>query len=243
MPVVAVDNLKIAYNKTMAVKDISFTVDAGEAVGFLGSNGAGKSSTLKVLGGVLNPTGGTVIIDGFAMTDYHSSDKARNLVGYCPDVGGLIPQATLREHIGLSLSFHNRLELWPQALELVSLFDLDYALDNIVSGFSHGMSRRASVILATISSASLLILDEPFDGVDPMGVESVSKVITMAKNAGIAVIVSTHLQDILANLTDEILVMAKGEILGRFPSTELAGPEGVAKYGRILVEAGVKKHA
>lgn len=239
MPVVEVNNLKIAYNKTLAVKDISFTVDAGEAVGFLGSNGAGKSSTLKVLGGVLNPTGGTVIIDGLAMTDYHSSDKARNLVGYCPDVGGLIPQATLREHIGLSLSFHNRLELWPQALELVSMFDLDYALDNIVSGFSHGMSRRASVILATISSASLLILDEPFDGVDPMGVESVSKVIKMAKNAGIAVIVSTHLQDVLANLTDDIVVMAKGEILGRFPSSELTGSEGIARYQRILLEAGV----
>jgi ABC-2 type transport system ATP-binding protein len=241
MPIVEVKDLKIVYNKHTAVDGISFDIEPGQVVGFLGSNGAGKSSTLKVLGGVLNHTSGSVVIDGHAMEDYHSADLARSVVGYCPDVGGLIPQATLREHIGLSLSFHRRLDLWPQALAMVEIFGLTDVLDTVVAGFSHGMSRRASVILATISSFSLLILDEPFDGVDPLGVESVQKVIDMARAAGIAVVVSTHLQDILAKATDEILIMRKGKILDRLPSSQLRGEEGIALYRSIIDKAGNDK--
>lgn len=241
MPIVEVRDLKIVYNKTVAVDGISFNIEPGQVVGFLGSNGAGKSSTLKVLGGVLNHTSGSVKIDGHAMEEYHSADLARAVIGYCPDVGGLIPQATLREHIGLSLSFHRRLDLWEHALAIVEIFGLTDVLDSVVAGFSHGMSRRASVILATISSFSLLILDEPFDGVDPLGVESVQKVIALAKKAGIAVIVSTHLQDILAESTDEILIMSKGKILDRLPSKQLKGSEGVELYRSIIKNAGNDK--
>lgn len=238
MPIVEVRDLKIVYNKTIAVDGISFDIEPGQVVGFLGSNGAGKSSTLKVLGGVLNHTSGSVKIDGHSMEDYHSADLARSVIGYCPDVGGLIPQATLREHIGLSLSFHRRLDLWPQALGMVDIFGLSGELDTVVAGFSHGMSRRASVILAAVSSFSFLILDEPFDGVDPLGVESVQKVIEMAKNAGIAIVVSTHLQDILAKSTDEILIMKKGKILDRLPSQKLAGDAGIEIYRDIISKSG-----
>lgn len=240
MAVVDVENLTIRYHKTLAVNGISFTVEPGEVVGLLGGNGAGKSSTLKVLGGVLNHTSGKVSIDGLEITDYASADAARNVIGYCPDVGGLIPQATLREHIGLSLSLHNRLDLWPQALELVKMFDLEYALDLPSAGYSHGMSRRSSVILATLASSSLLILDEPFDGVDPLGVASVRATIEMAKNAGVAVIVSTHLQDILTESTDRLLIMAKGSILDTVPSREFQGPEGAHRYQETLKKAGSK---
>lgn len=234
MPIVEVDNLKVVYNKMVAVDNISFTVDAGQVVGLLGSNGAGKSSTLKVLGGVLNHSSGSVKIDGHAMENYHEADLARSVIGYSPDVGGLIPQATLREHIGLSLSFHRRLDLWPQALEVAKIMGLYDFLDVVVAGFSHGMSRRASVILAAISSFSLLILDEPFDGVDQSGVPAVQTIIKLAKESGTAVIVSTHLQDVLAQSTDEIFVMNKGHILEKLPSSEFLGVDGIERYKDML---------
>lgn len=237
MSLIEVEKLKVVYDKFVAVKEISFSVEPGETVGFMGRNGAGKSSTLKVLGGVLAPTSGLVKIDGNSMSEYYSAEMARSILGYCPDVGGLSPQATLREHIGLSLSFHRRLDLEPQALEMVRLFNLEKSLDTVVSGFSHGMSRRASVILAAISSFSLLILDEPFDGVDPLGVDSVKQVIKLARDSGVSVVVSTHMQDIITKSVDSIIVMSKGVILEKMPAKELQGEEGIRRYEKLLVDA------
>lgn len=237
MSLVEVEKLKIVYDKKVAVKEISFTIDEGEIVGFMGRNGAGKSSTLKVLGGVLSPTSGRVFIDGNDMSIYNSADRARNIIGYCPDVGGLIPQATLREHIGLSLSMHKRLDLTPQALSIVEMFNLQESLDTVVAGFSHGMSRRASVILAAISSHKLLILDEPFDGVDPLGVESVREIVRLASNNGAGIILSTHMQEHITKTVDNVIVMSKGVILDRLPVEALRGTEGVVKYENMLLKA------
>lgn len=237
MSLVKVEKLRVVYDKFVAVKDISFSIEPGETVGFMGRNGAGKSSTLKVLGGVLAPTSGLVTIDGNSMSEYYSAEIARSILGYCPDVGGLSPQATLREHIGLSLSFHRRLDLEPQAIELVKSFNLEESLDTVVSGFSHGMARRASVILAAISSFSLLILDEPFDGVDPLGVESVKNVVEMAKDNGVSVIISTHMQDVITHSVDSIIVMSKGVILDKLPAEELRGESGIKRYEQLLLKA------
>lgn len=234
MSIVEVSKLRVVYNKKVAVQDIDFTVEAGESVGFMGRNGAGKSSTLKVLGGALSPTSGKVLVDGNDMSDYFESNIARSVTGYCPDVAGLIPQATLREHIGLSLSLHRRLDLWKQSLAMVELFDLEESIDIPVSGYSHGMARRASIILAAISSFSLLILDEPFDGVDRIGVSAVKELVKMANNNGVAVIISTHMQKEITETVDRIIVMGKGSILGSYPSTELQGDAGILKYDNLL---------
>lgn len=231
---ISVSNLTVAYDNKVAVNDISFEVEGGTALGILGSNGAGKSSTLKVLSGVITPTQGEVLIGGYSMTKFHESNEAKMITGYCPDVGGIIPQATLREHIDLTLSLHKRLDMWPAALRLVEQYNLTNELDTIVAGYSHGMSRRASVILATLSSAKVLILDEPFDGVDPLGTDSVCHTIEQAKNAGLAVIVSTHLQSLLSEATDNIMIMTKGKIVTTEPSERFRGKEGELYYQSIL---------
>lgn len=231
---ISVSNLTVAYDNKVAVNDISFELEGGTVLGILGSNGAGKSSTLKVLSGVITPTKGDVLINGYSMTNFHEANEAKMITGYCPDVGGIIPQATLREHIDLTLSLHRRLDMWPAALRLVEQYNLTADLDTVVSGYSHGMSRRASVILATLSSEKVLILDEPFDGVDPLGTDSVKHTITQAKNAGLAVIVSTHLQSLLSEATDNIMVMTKGKILTTEPSEKFREKEGEVYYQTIL---------
>lgn len=234
MTVVSVRDLVIKYNDFTAVNAISFDIKPGQAVGLLGSNGAGKSSSLRVLASVTPPTSGTVVIDGLDMSQPRNVDKGRLLTGYCPDVGGLIKMATPREHIGIMLSARGKLHLWPQALELVDRFNLGEFIDQPTSGFSHGMSRRLSVILAVLSSQRFLILDEPFDGVDPNGVDTTIEIIQEAKEAGLGIVLSTHLQELLVRATDTVLVMNKGNIVATGPSEEFSGAEGTQRYAELI---------
>lgn len=229
---VNVENLKIVYDPTIepAVKGISFTANQGEVLGILGGNGAGKTSTLRVLAGIQPANSGIIQIDDINVNTSEGVEKARQLVGYCPDTAGLIRQATVREHIALALAFHNKTELWPSALDLVEKFGLTDVLDRETMGFSHGMSRRLSVLLAALTAEKVLILDEPFDGVDPIGVQATETIIKHAKEQGLAVIVSTHLLSLLTGVSDRIIVMVKGEIVDQAPSKEFKGVKGTKRY-------------
>jgi ABC-2 type transport system ATP-binding protein len=231
---VNVQDLTIRYGDVTAVNGITFTVEPGERVGILGGNGAGKSSTLRALAGVNPSTSGLIEIAGHDLDDLAALELARGCTGYCPDVGGLIRQATVREHIGLALAMRNTTHLWPQALHLVEQFDLTEVLDRPTTGFSHGMSRRLSVLLAALTATDVLILDEPFDGVDPLGVDATMTAVEQASEHGLAVIVSTHLLDLLTEATERIIVMVRGNIVDDQPSHVFAGPSGKARYTDLL---------
>lgn len=234
---VEVSNLSVKFNGFTAVDDISFSVKPGEVLGILGGNGAGKSTTLKVLGGILKATSGNINIDGYNMLKLDDSQKIRSFTGYCPDVGGLISGLSPREHIKLLLTLHNKEERYEEGLKLVEMFGLTEFIDSPTSGFSHGMSRRLSVLLATLSSERTLILDEPFDGVDPIGVNAINETIIQAKNAGLAVIVSTHLQNLLVNVSDNIVIMKKSKIVAQDSARKFFGKKGERRYKKILSKA------
>lgn len=240
---IIVKNLTVSFNGFIAVNEINFMVKPGEVVGILGANGAGKSTTMKSLAGILRPESGYIQIEDHILTNVKEEEKAKQLLGYCPDVGGLVVGATPREHIQLLLSLHNRPEQYDLGLFLVDKIGLSEFIDTPVGGFSHGMSRRLSVVLATLASTKVLILDEPFDGVDPVGVDAIQAIILEAKAAGLAVVVSTHLQNILTRVTDRIIIMHKGTILNSLPSKQLTGKVGEKRYKKMLEEAEAKVNA
>lgn len=231
---VEIDDLTIRYGKVPAVTDVSFTVESGQVVGLIGGNGAGKSSTLRAVAGVNPPSSGSIHIRGRDLSKPTQAADAHRVTGYCPDVGGLIPRATIRDHISLSLAFRDGAALWAPALELVDQFGLGYALDRTVAGFSHGECRRLSVMLAGIASREVLILDEPFDGVDPLGVEATLKLVSDASAAGVAVIVSTHLLSLLTECAHDVVVMAAGSAVDRGSVDLFKGDEGAARYTKLL---------
>lgn len=233
-PLVVVDGLTIRYGNVTAVNDVSFTVASGQVVGLIGGNGAGKSSTLRAIAGVNAPSQGRVSIRGRDLSKAKAAADAHRVTGYCPDVGGLIPRATIRDHIALSLAFRGASDLWEPALELVEKFGLTYALDRTTAGFSHGESRRLSVLLAGIASREVLILDEPFDGVDPLGVDATLSLVQDAAAAGVAVIVSTHLLALMTECAHDVVVMAAGNAVDRGPVDLFRGDEGVARYTELL---------
>ncbi len=234
-PKIQASGLTVKYGPVTAVDCLSLSVAPGEVLGILGGNGAGKSSSLRAFAGVNPPTSGDLRIAGFDMSVPGEAEKARWMIGYCPDVGGLVRQSTVREHIGVALASRDALENWPHAMKLLESFDLVDVLDRETLGFSHGMSRRLSVLLAAVTATEVLILDEPFDGVDPMGVHATERVIQLAKESGVSVIVSTHLLSLLTGVSDRIAVMLKGTVIETGSIDNYTGLAGVNHYEDLLM--------
>jgi ABC-2 type transport system ATP-binding protein len=231
--VVDVSSLYVKFGSVTAVAGVDLTLPAGASVALVGRNGAGKSTTLRVLAGVLPPSFGDVRILGLDVRDERERVKER--VGYCPDVGGLIPRATPWEHLALAARMRRLRPGWERrAGDLLERFDLGGAADRVTAGFSHGMLRRMSVLLAAFHSPDVLLLDAPFDGVDPLGVEATMDLIDEARLSGTAVLISTHLLDLAVQACDEAVVLRQGEVVGASPSHELSGVDGAARYRSML---------
>lgn len=235
-PILSVKNLTIKYPQSLkaAVDNISFEVFPGEVLGILGGNGAGKTSSLKAIAGVL-PCGQetSISIAGFQLTNLKEKEQARSLVGYCPDTGGLIRQATVEDHISLILANNSNIDPI-NAYGVVEKMGLSEHIKKEAGSFSHGMSRRLSVVLATLNADKLLILDEPFDGVDPLGVEAIQGIIELAKKKGLGIIISTHLLSLLSETSDRILVMNKGRIIAEENKEFFTSLDASSKYAELL---------
>jgi ABC-2 type transport system ATP-binding protein len=231
-PVVDVRALFVRFGEVDAVRGISFAVAPGAATALLGRNGAGKSTTMRVLGGVIPPTGGLVTVAG---RDVRTETLAvKRLTGYCPDVGGLVPRATPWEHLQLAARLR-RLTGWEdRARELLERFELGAVAHRVTAGFSHGMGRRLSVVLAAFHDPAVLLLDEPFDGVDPLGVEATMDVIADARSRGVAVLVSTHLRELAVHACQDAIVLRGGSAVAELPAGEMTGEAGAGVYRALL---------
>jgi ABC-2 type transport system ATP-binding protein len=233
VPLVVVRDLTVRFGAVEAVSGLDLTLPAGASVALIGRNGAGKSTTLRVLAGVLPPTSGSVLIAGADAVLDPSAAKSR--IGYCPDVGGLIPRATAWEHLQLAATLRGLDNSWRRrATDLLDRFDLAGDADRVTATFSHGMGRRMSVVLAAFHTPDVLLLDEPFDGVDPLGVEASMQVIRELRLQGSAVLVSTHLLDLAVAACEEAVVLHDGAVVAAAPAAELAGEAGAARYRSLL---------
>lgn len=231
-PVLLAQDLVVDFGAVRAVGGFDLSVAAGASVALVGRNGAGKSTTMRVLAGVLPPSAGRVEVTGIDAADDPSGVRAA--VGYCPDVGGLIPRATPWEHLQLAARLRGMRSWRDRAADLLERFDLDGAADRVTSGFSHGMSRRLSVVLAAFHEPRLLLLDEPFDGVDPLGVDATLAVVRQARERGAAVLVSTHLLELAVAACQEAVVLKGGRVVGAAPAAELTGRDGDARYRALI---------
>jgi ABC-2 type transport system ATP-binding protein len=230
---VDVRGLCVSFGAVLAVEDLDLRVPAAGSVALVGRNGAGKSTTLRVLGGVLPATRGTVSVAGIDAVA--EPRRAREVVGYCPDVGGLIPRATPWEHLQLAARLRDLAPGWEErGRDLLERFDLAGAADRVTAGFSHGMGRRLSVLLAAFHEPAVLLLDEPFDGVDPLGVEATLEEVRLARLRGAAVLVSTHLLHLAVQACDEAVVLRAGRVVAASPAADLDGVDGAARYRELL---------
>lgn len=231
-PVVEVSGLQVRFDAVLAVDGLDLSVPAGGGVALVGRNGAGKSTTLRVLAGVLPASAGEVRVTGIDVR--RDPVAAKYHTGYCPDVGGLIPRATPWEHLQLAARLRGLTGWEEHARDLLERFDLAQAAHRVTAGFSHGMGRRLSVVLAAFHRPRVLLLDEPFDGVDPLGVEATLDLVATCRAAGSAVLVSTHLLALAVRCSDEAVVLRAGRVVAASPASELAGEAGAEQYRRLL---------
>lgn len=230
---VEVVDLRVSFGDVEAVQGISFHVGAGRALALLGRNGAGKSTTMRVLAGVVPLSSGRVSVAGHDLPN--DLIAVKRAVGFCPDVGGMAPRATPWELLQLSARLRRLPPGWEErGRDLLDRFELAGASNRVTAGFSHGMGRRLAVVLAALHEPSVLLLDEPFDGVDPAGVDATMQVIREALARGATVLISTHLRELATEACDDAVVLRGGSAVSTSPAVDLAGAAGAERYRQLL---------
>lgn len=216
-----IKNLIGGYSRIPVLKGISFQVKPGELVGLIGLNGAGKSTTINHVIGLLRPFSGEITLNGVNIQQDPVDYKKQ--IAYVPETPILYDELTLREHIELTIKAYslNSEEAWIRARKLLKTFRLDNKLDWFPANFSKGMKQKVMICCALMTNAKLLIIDEPFYGLDPLAVHDLLELIEERKKAGTAVLMSTHVLDTAQRYCDRFVLLANGKVRARGTLDEL----------------------
>ena len=215
------------YGDRLALDRVSFTVGDGRLTGFVGGNGAGKTTTMRIILGVLASDGGTVTLGGEPITE---GDRRR--MGYMPEERGLYPKMKVLEQTVYLARLHG----WTpaaarrNAVELLERLGLGERMDDTIESLSLGNQQRAQIAAALVHRPEVLVLDEPFSGLDPMAVETVQGVLADAAAAGAPVLFSSHQLDIVERLCDDLVIIAGGRIAAAGAGDALRAEHGSERW-------------
>ncbi|WP_407545194.1 ABC transporter ATP-binding protein [Priestia sp. HNGD-A6] len=207
-----INNITGGYTKTPVLKDVSFDVNAGELVGLIGLNGAGKSTTIKHIIGLMEAKKGIVSINN--KTFQQDPTGYRSQFTFIPETPVLYDELTLKEHLDMTAMAYG---LEPQAYEarlqpLLKEFRLDRKLKWFPAHFSKGMKQKVMIMCAFLVQPSLYIIDEPFLGLDPLGIQSLLDLMTDMKKQGAGILMSTHILATAERYCDKFVILHNGEV-------------------------------
>lgn len=205
-----VENVTKYYNKIKAVDNLSFTVDKGEIFGLLGENGAGKTTTFRIILGLINASSGKVTLDGKEI-DYSLTDK----IGYVTEERSLLTKMTVKDQILLygvlkGMSEDNILKEMRKWLKKFQISDYE---NRKIKELSKGNQQKIQFIAAVINKPKLLILDEPFSGLDPINVEMLKKAIKELQDAGCSIIFSSHQMEQIEDFCEKLVILSHGKVV------------------------------
>ncbi|WP_163101691.1 ABC transporter ATP-binding protein [Peribacillus alkalitolerans] len=221
MSLLQIHNLTGGYTKTPVLKGISFDVKAGELVGLIGLNGAGKSTTIKHIIGLMEPKGGEVKINGKSAHEH--IEEYRREFTFVPETPILYDELTLDEHLNLTAMAYNLDEQTYKERKAVLLkeFRMEKRLTWFPAHFSKGMKQKVMIMCAFLVQPSLYIVDEPFVGLDPLGIQSLLDLMKKMKENGAGILMSTHILATAEKYCDSIIILHNGEVRAKGTLSEL----------------------
>ncbi len=234
---IRVEGLSKKFGAVQAVSDVSFEAQDGRITGLLGHNGAGKSTTLRILSTVLRPDSGLAVVDGFDCLE--QSLQVRRSLGVLPHASGLYAHLTGRENIRYygKLQGLNRAELDRSTDQLIERLGLGAVAGRRAKGYSQGERLKVALARALVHQPRTIILDEPTNGLDVNAVRMLRELIRQLRASGRCVLFSSHVMQEVAALCDDIVIISHGRVAVRGTPAEILAATGAADLEEAFVRA------
>jgi ABC-2 type transport system ATP-binding protein len=239
--VLSIGGLHKRYGDTVAVDGVSLEIKEGSFYGIVGPNGAGKTTTLSIVTGLLRPDAGRVVVHGVDV--WTEPVRAKHIIGVLPDKLRLFDRLTGAQFLryagtlrGLSAK-----TVRARTTDLAAAFGIEDALDRLVADYSAGMTKKIALAAAMIHSPRLLVLDEPFESVDPVSAANIIEILQRYTSAGGTVVVSSHGMDMIQRVCDSVAIIVRGQVLAAGTVDEVRGERTLEE--RFVDLAGGRKAA
>lgn len=234
-----IKNLTKKYGEKVAVDDLSLTVQNGQICAFIGHNGAGKTTTLKAIAGILNFEQGEIKIDGIDVKK--NPMEAKRILAYLPDNPDLYEYLTGIEYLNFianifKMSENDRKQKIEQYTKRIGIFD---ALQSQISSYSHGMKQKLALVSALIHSPRLLLLDEPFVGLDPISSHEMKLIMQEMAQNGATIFYSTHVLDVAEKICNQVAIIKQGKLIVFGKMEEVKGMQSLEN---VFLELENDKH-
>ena len=226
---IILDKVSKSFNGKWAVKRLDLRVDKGEVFGLLGPNAAGKTTTIRMMTGLLRPTEGKILIGGYDIVK--EPIKAKSIFGYVPDKAFLYEKLKGREFLKFIASIHGieKSTAIKKIEELIGIFGIKEIEEELIESYSQGMRQRLLFLSALIHNPQVLLIDEPFVGLDPFGVMMIKDMIRRLRLEGVTIFLATHSLHIAEELCERVGLISKGSLISIKNKEEITTEGGLEK--------------
>jgi ABC-2 type transport system ATP-binding protein len=234
-PVLSVSGLARRYGALEALRDVDLKIHPGECVAVIGHNGSGKTTAVRLIAGLLDPSAGSVQVEGAPIHEEPAAIDARAALALVPDTPSLYDDLTVREHLQLVAVAHDAADsdLDERIEELLAGLGLLDKADVMPGTLSRGLRQQVQLACALIRPWRLLVLDEPVVGLDPASQRTLREFLVEAKRAGRAVLLTTHQLEFARGVADRAIVLSDGAVVAAGPYEEVVDGPVISQYGLV----------